>query len=98
MTSWSSFNETKNEKTELKEVFSLLRQLKEDINHSENLNPLLKAGAKEQVEKLELELKKSEPSKGLVEQRINILKQGFEDVVTLAEPTARIANLVAKIW
>lgn len=98
VTSWSSFNKTKNEDTDFQKLFSLMEQLKQDINQSENLNPLLKAGAKEQVEKLKQELKKPEPNKGLIQQIINILKQGFEEFIGLAETTEKIVYLVATIW
>lgn len=96
VTSLSSFNQTKHQNTNLNLIFSLLAQLKQDVNQS-NLNPLLKAGANEQVEKLEKELKKSEPNHELVKQIINILLQGFEGIVELTNLTAKIYSLVANL-
>ncbi len=92
----SSFNQGKHENTNLNLIFSLLAQLKQDVNQSK-LNPLLKSGANEQVEKLEQELKKPELNHELVKQTINILIQGFEGIVELANLTAKIDYLVTQI-
>ena len=82
---------------DLQEVLSLLAQLKQDIVQNLDLNPLVKNGAQEQVEQLAQELKKPEPNKTLVRKTIDNLKQGLEEVLALAEPTAKIASLVAKL-
>lgn len=98
VTSSPKITQPKTQTSDLKEVLSLLAQLKQDITQTENLNLLLKAGAFEQVEKLENELKKPEPDNNLVKRTIDTLKQGLEGVLALAEPTAKVASLIAKLW
>lgn len=83
---------------EAKEAMEALAHLKQEIRQNAELNPLVKDGAKMQVEQLEEELKKPEPDKGLVQHIIATLKKGLEGVLTLAEPTMKVASLVAKAW
>lgn len=82
----------------LQDVWSLLTSLKQGIDNSSTLDPLQKAMADEQIKVIEVELKKTEPDKGLVSRTISTLKQGLEGVLTLAEPVVKVANLIAKAW
>lgn len=85
-------------KQEVEEVMEALTHLKQAIDQDDQMNPLVKDGAKGQIEKLEAELKKKEPDKSLVGHLVTTLKKGLEGVLTLAEPTMKVAALVAKAW
>ncbi|MBE9049078.1 hypothetical protein IQ243_01375 [Nostocales cyanobacterium LEGE 11386] len=80
------------------QALASLTQLKQAIDESETLDPLMKAGATAQVAQVEAELKKPEPNQGIVGQAIASLKQGLEGIQTLAGPTLTVASLVAKAW
>jgi len=85
-------------KQEVQEVMEALTHLKQAIDQDDQMNPLVKDGAKGQIEKLEAELKKKEPDKSLVEHLVKTLQKGLEGVLTLAEPTMKVAVLVARAW
>ncbi|MFW9262605.1 hypothetical protein [Nostoc sp. CALU 546] len=89
---------TQNKTPELQEALRLLVQLKQEIDQNSELNPLLKPGAKQEIDKLQQELQKDEPDKSLVKHTIEILKQGLEGVITLAKPVTDVAVLVGKVW
>lgn len=97
VTSSPKITQSKTQNSDLKAVLILLEQLKQDITQTENLNPLLKVGALEQVENLENELNKPEPDNNLVKSTINTLKQGLEGVLELAEPIVKVVSLIAKL-
>lgn len=88
------FQQTTN--SDLQRAVSFLEHLKLQIDQEPTLDPLQKAGARTQVEQLEIELKKDEPDKNLVRNTIATLKQGLEDILTLAKPTQEVAALVGK--
>lgn len=93
-----NFTQTSTQNAEVKQVIEALAHLKQAILQNEEINPLVKDGAKVQVEQLEEELKKPEPDKSLVGHTIATLKKGLEGVLTLAEPTMKVASLLAKVW
>ncbi|MEY3256195.1 MAG: hypothetical protein RLZZ29_1330, partial [Cyanobacteriota bacterium] len=97
ITSSLSQNASQN-KQEVQEVMEALSHLKQAIDQDDQMNPLVKDGAKGQREKLEAEFKKKEPDKSLVEHLVKTLQKGLEGVLTLAEPTMKVATLVAKAW
>jgi len=82
----------------LQEIWNLLANLKQGIDNSDSFDPLQKAMAQAQIKVVEVELKKPEPDKGLINRTISTLKQGLEGVLTLAEPIVKVANLIAKAW
>lgn len=92
------FNQTSAQNAEVQQVVEALAHLKQTILQNEEINPLVKDGAKVQVEKLEEELKKHEPDKSLLGHTITTLKKGLEGVLILAEPTMKVASLLAKVW
>ncbi len=93
-----NFSQTSTQNAEVKQVLEALAQLKQAIVQNEDINPLVKDGAKVQVEQLEEELKKPEPDRSWVGHTIATLKKGLEGVLTLAEPTMKVASLLAKAW
>lgn len=97
-TSAVNINQPLKQGVELEEVLGLLARLRQKIRQSEILDPLVKAGAEAQVERVEAEIKKPEPDKGLVGRTVATLKQGLEGIQTLAGPTTAVASLVAKAW
>ena len=93
-----NFAQTSAQNTEVKDVIEALVNLKQSILQNEEISPLVKDGAKVQIEQLEKELQKPEPDKGLIEHTIVTLKKGLEGVLTLAAPTMKVASLIAKVW
>lgn len=83
---------------DLKEALSLLAEIRQRISTSTEINPLIKAGVESQVQQAEEEIQKPEPNRDLVSHTITTLKKGLEGVQTLAEPTIKIAALIARVW
>lgn len=75
-----------------------LAALKQEIHNTQNLNSLQKKTVEAPVTVLEEELKKPEPDKNLIDQAVTSLKKGLSGVQSLAEPTMKVAALVAKAW
>ena len=94
----SNFNQSYVVNPEVKKVLEDLSQLKASIAESQEINPLLKEPVKMEVQKLEEELQKPEPNPTFVESTVATIKKGLEGVLTLAEPTVKIASLVAKLY
>lgn len=94
----TNFNQSYVSNPEIKKVLDDLGQLKASIADNKEINPLLKEPVKLEVEKLEAELKKAQPDPTFVEKTVATLKQGLNGVLTLAEPTIKIASLVAKLY
>lgn len=85
-------------KQEVKEAMAALTHLKQAISENDQMNPLIKDGAKGQIEQLEQELHKEEPDKSFVEHLVMTLQKGLEGVLTLSEPTMQVVTLVARVW
>jgi len=83
---------------DLSEALSILQQLKQDVGKSEALNKLEKTTVESTIQVVEDELSQPEPDKSLVDQAISSLKKGLEGVQSLAEPTMKVAEIVAKAW
>jgi hypothetical protein len=83
---------------DLEEALSLLAEIKQRISTSAEINPLIKAGVESQVQQAEEEIQKPEPNRDLVSHTLSTLKKGLEGVQTLAEPTMKVAALVARVW
>jgi hypothetical protein len=94
----SNFNQSYVVNPEVKKVLEDLSQLKESIAESQEINPLLKEPVKLEVQKLEQELQKPKPDPTFVESTVATIKKGLEGVLTLAEPTVKIASFVAKLY
>lgn len=75
-----------------------LAALKAEIKRSSDLNPLQKKTAAAPINVLQEELQKSQPDKNLIDQAVASLKKGLTGVQSLAEPTMKVAALVAKAW
>jgi hypothetical protein len=84
--------------TTLQEVLSLLAKLKQDIAHSNRLNPIEKATIEVSIKMAEAELQKSQPDKSLVDQAIAAFRKGIAGIEELAEPVMRVSSLIAKAW
>ncbi|EDX83375.1 hypothetical protein S7335_555 [Synechococcus sp. PCC 7335] len=93
-----NFNQASTQNAETRQVIEALADFKQTILENKEINPLLQDMAREKVEKLEEELKKTEPDKSLVKHTITTLRKGLEGVLTLAEPTMKVASLIAKVW
>jgi len=89
---------TANETDSLKMALQILEQLKQNVEQTESLNRLDKKQAQGMLEVVEEELQQEQPDKGLVEQAIDSLKTAFQGIKELAEPTIKIAGLVATAW
>ena len=83
---------------DLSEVLNILQQLKQDVGNNKALNKLEKTTVESTIQVVEEELKQPKPDKNLVDQAISSLKKGLEGVQSLAEPTMKVAELVAKAW
>ncbi len=94
----SNFNQSYVVNPEVKKVLEDLSHLKKSIAESQEINPLLKEPVKLEVQKLEQELQKPKPDPTLVESTVATIKKGLEGVLTLAEPTVKIASFVAKLY
>ncbi len=94
----SNFNQSYASSPEVKQVLADLSQLKASIANSQEINPLLKEPVKLEVQKLEEELQKPEPNSKFIETTVATIKKGLEGVMTLAEPTVKIASFVAKLY
>ena len=94
----SNFNQSYTINPEVKKVLEDLSQLKASIADSQEINPLLKEPVKLEVQKLEEELQKPKPDPSFVESTVATIKKGLEGVITLAEPTVKIASFVAKLY
>lgn len=86
------------QEVQIQELLSELEHLKVAIAHNPSLNPIQKDTAAIPLKVMEQELQKTKPDKTLVEQAIATLQKGLEGVQTLAEPTMKVAALVAKAW
>ena len=93
-----SFTQTSNQNADVQQVFNELVKLKQAIEQNDDLNPLTKDGAKAQVEQLNQELQKPNPDKSFVSRTLITLKKGLEGIASCAEPSIKIASLVAKVW
>lgn len=82
----------------LHEVLRLLQGLKQDVLSTEALNTLEQKSTAATIEVLEEEIQKPKPDPGLIEQAIAALEKGLKGVEKLAEPTLRVAKLVAAAW
>ncbi len=83
---------------DLQAALDAIAQLKQLISTSADLNPIERATVEVPAKMLEAELQKPQPDKSIVDQAIAALKKGLDGVVTLAEPVATVAALVAKAW
>lgn len=83
---------------DLQTALAAIAQLKQAISTSPDLNPIEKATVEVPIKMLEAELQKPQPDKSMVDQAIAAVKKGLDGVITLAEPVAKVAALVAKAW
>lgn len=80
------------------QLLQALEELRQSIATNPELNEIQKATAVVPLEAATGELKKEQPDKTFVGQAIATLKKGLEGVQTLAEPTIKVAELLAKAW
>jgi len=83
---------------ELQAILDEFAGLKRAILQSDRLNPVQRATAEVPLQIVQTELQKPKPDRSLVGQAIATLKQGLEGIQSLAEPTLKVAELVAKAW
>lgn len=83
---------------DLQEALTLLEKLKQDINNSNSLTSIDKKTAEVPLQIVEEELKKPKPNKGLIDDAIQALKKGLTGILELAEPVAKVSQLIAKAW
>ena len=83
---------------DLEAAIATLGQLRDAIAHTPDLTPAEKKTTQESIETLETELNQPQPNKNLVEQTIELLKQGLSGVAVLADPVKKVADLIAKAW
>ncbi len=93
-----NFTQQTSTDADVQEVFKELVKLKQVIEQNKTINPLIKDGAKAQVEQLKQELQKPNPDPSFVSRSLVTLKQGLEGVASCADPAIKVASLVAKIW
>jgi hypothetical protein len=94
----SSSNQSVTHNLELSQIIEAIDQLKSAVIQNQDINPLVKDGAKDKIEKIEAEVKKPDPNKSFIQNTIKTLKQGLEGVLSLTEPTAKLASLLSKAW
>ena len=83
---------------EQQDFLKALQVLKQAIQNTEQLHPLMKTGAEAEVQKIESEVQKAEVDKNLIAQTVSALKQGLQGIQDLAGPVAAVASLAAKAW
>lgn len=83
---------------DLQTVLKALVKLKQDVSAADALSTFAKKDAESKIEMLQEELQKPKPDKGFIDEVVAALKKGLEGVVTLAEPVAKVAALVAQAW
>ena len=98
MTSNTSVNNSSVQGDDLSNILALLESLKDQVDQTSELTRLEKTQQTAAIDALEAEVRKPEPDKGFIEEAVNGLKKGLEGVQTLAEPTRKVAELVAKAW
>lgn len=80
------------------EILAEITRLQQAIAHTALLPANQKSEVQKSLQALEGEFQKPQPDKGLVERAIASLKQGLEGVLLLAEPTLKVADIIAKAW
>ncbi|MBE7385407.1 MAG: CHAT domain-containing protein [Leptolyngbya sp. SIO1E4] len=93
-----SQNQEQASNSDLEAALAAIANLKQNIAATEDLNPIEKATVEVPISMLETELQKPQPDKSLIDQAIAALQKSLNGVVTLAEPVAKVATLVAKAW
>lgn len=93
-----SSSQTTGSNADRQAALDAIAQLKQLISTSSDLNPIEKATVEVPAKILEAELQKPQPDKSIVDQAIAALKKGLDGVITLAEPVAKVAALVAQAW
>lgn len=88
---------TNSNNSNLEAALSALAKLKQDIAQTEALNPMEKAMVEVPIKMIESELQKPEANKTLIDQAVAAIKKGLEGVETLAEPTMKVAQLLATL-
>ena len=96
-----SFNQTSSQSsgsTDLQAALEALVKLKQDVSATDALSTFIKKDTESKIDMLQEELQKSKPDKSFTDEVVAALKKGLEGVVTLAEPVAKVAALVAQVW
>ena len=83
---------------ELQAALEAVGQLKQAIAATDTIDETDKAMAAIPVQKLEAELQKPQPDRSVVDKMVATLKKTLDGAITLAEPVAKVATLVAKAW
>lgn len=94
----ASFDENPSSSSSIQQALEILQFLKTEVGEREDLNKLLRKNAEGTIEIVEEELKKPKPDKNLIDEAIESLKKGLEGVQQLAEPTMKVAALIARAW
>lgn len=81
----------------LQEALAALGQLKQEIAKTEALNPIEKAMVEVPIKTIETELQKPKADQSLIDQAVAMMKKGLEGVESLAEPTMKVAKLLATL-
>lgn len=98
MTANTSVNNSSVQGDDLSSILTLLESLRDKVGQTSELTRLAKTQQTAAIDALEAEIQKPEPDKGFIEEAVDGLKKGLEGVQTLAEPTRKVAELVAKAW
>ncbi|MGB7247671.1 MAG: CHAT domain-containing protein [Phormidesmis sp.] len=93
-----SQTQTKVTNPNLQAAVEALGQLKQQVAATDAIDETEKAMAAIPMQKLEAELQKPQPDRGVADKMIATLKKTLDDVIVLAKPVAQVATLVAKAW
>lgn len=93
-----SQTQTKVTNPDLQAAIAAVEQLKQAIAATDEIDETEKAMAAIPVQKLEAELQKPQPDKGVANKMVTTLKRALDGVIVLADPVSKVAALVAKAW
>jgi len=90
--------QTSGSNTDLQTALEALIKLKQEVSATDALSAFVKKDTESKIRMVEEELQKPKPDKSFVDEVLDALKQGLQGIVTLADPVAQVAGLVAKAW
>ena len=91
-------NQTQVTHSDLQAALEALGSLKRAIATTEAIDDTEKAMVAIPIQKLETELQQPQPDPSVANRMIATLQKTLDGVITLAEPMAKVATLVAKAW
>ncbi|MDJ0631736.1 MAG: CHAT domain-containing protein [Xenococcaceae cyanobacterium MO_188.B29] len=84
--------------TDLEAALDALAKLKKQVAATDGLSTFTKKDTESKIEMLEEELQKPKPDKSFINEVVDALKQGLQELLTLAEPVAKVEALIVKAW